>query len=80
MNPEIERFLDECRSDLLLKTQPEMIDNLEAELAKLYALGNDNPNVLADWDGISEIVGAKNRTLKQRCVTLVEFIQGLPDT
>jgi hypothetical protein len=75
MNKDIDVFLNECRADPWFRANPQVLDNLDSFLAKVYLESNDNWAWQALWDDISDIVAQKNQTLQQRCLLLVERLK-----
>jgi hypothetical protein len=77
MNAEIERFLEECRATPWFTEHAELLDSLEAFLAKVYRGGDDNPSDQALCDRICEIIGQNNLPIQERYIALADFLAGL---
>lgn len=77
MNPEIERFLDECRAEPWFRDNPAVLEGVETFLAKVYHSADDDPDDQALCDRICEIIGKTDQPLHDRYVALRDLLAGL---
>jgi hypothetical protein len=78
MNAQLERFFEECRTEVRTPTATGIIDALEEAADELCRRGVDEPEVQAEVDQICEIVAQKNKTLRQRLEAIAQYLRGLP--
>ncbi len=79
MNPEVERFFDECRAEPWYRTDPEVLEKVEEDFRLLYALADHSPARQREWDRITDIVQAKDRSLSDRLRALAKLLENPPN-